>query len=200
MSDPALLLFDLGGVLIENACLVRLVDLIPGPGADDIRNRWLASPSVRRFEMGRVAPGEFAEAFVAEWGLALSPREFLEEFASWPRGFYPGVSDLLRDLRRRFRIGCLSNSNALHWERFGELLSEFDPALSSHRLEVVKPDPEAFRRALLECDIEPGKVCFFDDSPANVESASGVGMRAFHVDGFEALRRVVEREGWMARR
>ena len=196
MKGPSLLLFDLGGVLIENSGFERLNVLLPEPiRIDALKKRWLASSLVRRFELGHIPADEFAERFVADWEFSCSPEEFLEEFVSWPKGFYPGAQKLLADLRQVHRVGCLSNSNVLHWEKFGGLEGHFDVALSSHVLGVIKPDQECFERALHVCGVEANEVLFFDDSIANVLGARRLGIRAWHVNGVEELKLALRKEG-----
>jgi len=195
MNKPALLLFDLGGVLIENATCERLNCLLPQPLDDAIvKERWLHSSAIRRFERGDISPQDFAESFIAEWEIRLTVDAFLQEFISWPKGFYPEARETLRVLRQSYRVCCLSNSNVLHWERFGGFTEDFDIALSSHLLGVIKPDQEAFTRALREFDIGPEEVCFFDDILTNIQAAQSIGMRAFHVEGFKALQCVLQEQ------
>lgn len=199
MPLSSVLLFDLGGVLIENATFESLDRLLPQHlHASVLKQRWLASPSVRRFELGTIPPDEFAASFIAEWELSLTPQTFLHEFTSWPRGFYPGARETLRFLRQRYRIGCLSNCNVLHWEKFGGFENDFDFALSSHIVGAIKPDDEAFMQAIEACGVEPTKIYFFDDSAGNVDTASRLGIRSFHVDGFAPLLDTLHSEGLVA--
>jgi glucose-1-phosphatase len=163
-----------------------------------IKERWLFSPSVRRFERGEIASCEFAQSFITEWGLRLTPQAFVKEFASWPREFFPGAREIIRDLRTTYRVGCLSNSNALHWERFGGFEEDFDITLFSHLLGAVKPDCEIFLLALRECGVEPSEVYFFDDCCANVRTAQSLGITAFHVDGFKSLQDVLRIQGLLS--
>lgn len=80
MNTPALLLFDLGGVLVENRTFQRLKCLAPeAVDSDTLKDRWLHSPTVRRFELGQSTAAEFAAAFIAEWGLSISADAFLVE-------------------------------------------------------------------------------------------------------------------------
>ena len=196
MGRPSLLLFDLGGVLVESSVFEQLTRLLPQPASPmEIKERWLRSPSVRRFESGEISSDAFAESFIAEWGLGCSHEDFLEAFASWPRGFFPGVKEAILDWRKSYKVACLSNSNPLHWKRFDNLDDIFDVALFSHLLGAIKPDREIFMRALQECGVTPSEVYFFDDSPVNVRSAQSLGMTAFCVDGFESVRNVLRTEG-----
>ena len=159
-----MILFDLGGVLVENTVFEAL-DVLLGRAVEPagLRARWLASPSVRALERGDIDCAEFGARFVQEWGLALAPGAFLERFAGWPRGACPGAEDLVADLRERGPVGCLSNSNALHWERLAPILGWFDHAVSSHQLGVVKPDAAAFLAALERVGAQPRETLFFDD-------------------------------------
>jgi putative hydrolase of the HAD superfamily len=198
MRFPSLLLFDLGGVLIESSVFEHLNRLLPKPlESSALKERWLHSPAVQQFERGGSPADEFADSFIAEWGLRLTPRTFLKEFAAWPRQFFPGARKTIRYLRANYRVGCLSNSNPLHWQRFGEFEDDFDITLFSHLLGAIKPDPEIFVLALSKCDVEPSEVYFFDDCSANVHSAQNLGIMAFHVDGFESLQNVLNVQGLM---
>jgi putative hydrolase of the HAD superfamily len=156
-----------------------------------LREKWLSSPAVRKFELGRSSPEEFAQTLIAEWRLTCEFQTFLAEFALWPKGFFPGVTDVLAKLRQRYKVACLSNSNALHWTQMTNALDHFHISLSSHVLGVIKPDADCFHRALQECGVSAADVAFFDDSLANVDSARGLGIQAFHVDGFDQVQKAL---------
>lgn len=99
---------------------------------------------MRAFELGRSEPLDFATSFVADWNLSLSPAQFLAQFATWPRDFWPASLELLAELRERHLVACLSNCNVVHWQRFGGFAEQFDAAFSSHLLGLIKPDREVF--------------------------------------------------------
>lgn len=196
MSAGPLILFDLGGVLLENATFDRLSSLLQEPtNLKTIKARWLESPAVRSFELGEISAIDFASAFIGEWGIRLTPSAFLREFESWPSGLYPPAPETLRTLRRSYRVGCLSNSNEVHWRKFNGFSEHFDIALSSHLLGAIKPDDEAYLRALQKCDAAPASTWFFDDQLVNVETARRLGIRAYHVEGMTELQRVLRSEG-----
>ncbi len=193
---PPLVLFDLGGVLVENLGFERLAAWLPEPVTmDALKERWLRSPAVRAFELGSIAPRDFAEAFLAEWALPGPAADFLATFEAWLTGFFPGATDLLADLRRRHRVACLSNSNVLHWARFDGFRGHFDVALSSHLLGEVKPDAACFARALVACDAAARDVVFLDDSWSNVVAARTLGLRAHHVTGLDEVRAALVQDG-----
>ena len=194
---PDVLLFDLGGVLVENVGFERLNALLASPlPLEEVKARWLSSPAVRSFEAGSCSPEVFARDVVAEWRIALGPDSFLEAFTSWPKGLYAGAGELLASLRDRYVLACLSNSNEVHWRRFDGFRQHFHISLSSHLLGAVKPDRECFRLALHACNATAGQVAFFDDSLANVLAAQALGIASVHVDGFAALQRSLAAKGW----
>ena len=192
LRSASVLLFDLGGVLIDNVTFEALPALLPAPMARTaMQKRWLNSPAVQRFERGEIEPGEFAERFVNEWALGISPAEFLEAFAAWPRGMYPGAAETLGRLRRRHTIALLSNCNVVHWARMQPVLAHADHAFSSHECGLVKPDPAIFHHVVATLGCAAQDVTFFDDSAANVSAARELGMQARHTVGFDALKQAV---------
>lgn len=185
---PKVLLFDLGGVLVENTMFTDLPKLL-SERIDEatLRTRWLASPAVQRFERGQTEPGRFAEDLIAEWKIGLGPDEMLAAFAGWVMGPFPGALDLLARLRGRATVALLTNCNAVHWDRLGEIRDRADHVFSSHHLGLVKPDPRIFARVVAELGCPAGEIGFFDDSIQNVDAARKAGMRGWHTVGFEAL-------------
>jgi putative hydrolase of the HAD superfamily len=185
-------LFDLGGVLLEFTGPSELGRMLREPLSEaEIRARWLVCPHLRAFEIGALAPAEFASQFMAAWGVRVPQDQFLRAFESWNARLYPGAAELLSELRPRFRLAALSNSNELHWRRNERVLripELFERALSSHELRSHKPDLRIYTRALEELRVSPNAVAFFDDNLPNVEAAAWLGMAAHHVQGVAETR------------
>jgi putative hydrolase of the HAD superfamily len=196
IGRPSILLFDLGGVLVENTGFDELRRLRPGALSNaDVRARWLASPSLRAFERGQISAGLFAEQFVKEWQLRIPPAAFLVEFERWPKGLFPGAEGLLHRLQSQYRVACLTNTNELHWSRRRELGLLFDHVFLSHELGLVKPDAEIFEYVIQHLEVEPHRIAFFDDSLQNVEVAARIGIQAHHVVGLCELGTALSRLG-----
>ena len=196
MKPPPVLLFDLGGVLVDVAAFDAL-RLMVGEALDDdkLRDRWLRSPAVRSFELGRISPAAFATQFLDEWHVPLTPEAFLLDFGSWVRQPYPGAEELLARLRDRHHVGCLSNCNEVHWAKMAPLLGCFDSVFASHLLGKIKPDAGIFSAVMGELQVGPEEIRFFDDSRENVEAARRLGIPAFLVRGFDDLCRCLGNEG-----
>jgi putative hydrolase of the HAD superfamily len=195
MHAGKVILFDLGGVLIENNGRAALTAMLARPlPASEMWRKWLDSPTVRQFERGRISSDEFAASFVREWDIDLEPAVFISEFATWPVGLYEGAEALLLGLKGTHHLACLSNTNAIHWQRFPQLHALFDSCFLSHEMGHVKPDREAFEYTVENLGVRPGEVYFFDDLLPNVAAAREVGMNAFQVDDFAAIAPILRKE------
>jgi HAD superfamily hydrolase (TIGR01509 family) len=193
MALPQLLLFDLGGVLVDYDPIGPLMELLPHRNDHrDIVRRWGNRRELRQLETGQCAPREFAAAVVAEFDLQLSPEKFLENFALWDRGPVPGATELLRSLRGKIRLACLSNNNSVHWGRLCEAFGvdqEFDATYLSHEIGIMKPDPRAYEHVLARERVTPQETVFIDDNADNVAAARVLGIDAYRCVGFEAVQR-----------
>jgi glucose-1-phosphatase len=156
----------------------------------ELLKRWALCPHTTAYEAGSISAEQWAERFIRDWEVSLAPAEFLTEFTMWCRGFFPGAVELLEELRGRYRLGALSNSNALHWKRNEDIgiLREFDLAVASHEVGVCKPEPAIFHALLERARVSPDAVVFFDDLEANVAGARACGIRAFRVEAIDGVR------------
>jgi putative hydrolase of the HAD superfamily len=193
---PSVVLFDLGGVLVELDATEMAA--LAGLDREAFARRWLRCPWVRDYERGRIPTEAFAQGIAAAWPFRDGPSGFLEAFARWPQGLFPGTETLVADLRRRVRVACLSNTNPLHWARQGPewgLDRLADARFLSFEIGHVKPDEAAFRHVLDALAVPPGEVLFHDDSPPNVAAARALGIDAETVRGLPEAATALRRRG-----
>lgn len=191
-------LFDLGGVLIELGGVDHFGRLIGEDDEAEIWRVWLSSTWVRRYERGLCSREDFASGMREEHELVLEEREFLELFLSWPRGLFPGAEELVDSLAPGVGTACLSNTNELHWneQRDASVLHRlFETRFLSHELGLVKPDREIFERVLAELGLAGSEVLFLDDNQINVDGALEVGLDAQVVKGVAAVQALLSRRG-----
>ena len=189
------ILLDLGGVLVEATGRTALARLLPHLTDEQILARWHQSRAVELFERGKLQEEAFAKAFVKEWGLEIPEAGFIDHFASWVAGFFEGATGLIPALRRRYHVGCLSNTNAIHWARLAGVSTLFDSCFPSHLTGFMKPDRKAYEYALRELRVPAQEVYFFDDLLPNVAAAREIGINALCVNGFQNLLEVLKAEG-----
>ena len=194
------MLFDFGGVLVEFAGPKELGQHLNWPSTPEvILKRWTECPHTDEFERGMLSPAQWAERFIRDWDVNLTPVQFLPKFTTWSRRVLPGARELLEQLRPRYRLAALSNSNELHWERNTtelRIIELFEFAISSHQVGLCKPHPDIYKAAIDRANVSsPDAIVFFDDLAANVEAAKSAGMRAHQVRGVDDLRARLMSEG-----
>lgn len=191
-----IVLFDLGGVLIELSSVQSMGRFFGELPEDEVWGRWLACPWVRRFERGHCSAHDFAHGMVDSWSMSTSPEVFLDAFLHWPRGLMPGARELARATRSRLPIGCLSNTNVLHAGRHASeeaVYDLFDHRFLSHEIGLVKPDREIFDHVLAELGLPAANVLFLDDNQINVDGARAAGLRAERTRGLADVRAALAR-------
>ena len=188
--------FDMGGVLVELGPLTEILGDDPLP-VDRFWSRWLASPTVRDYEMGGCSVEEFGDRLVAELGLSFSGTELIERFAAWPKGLFDGAVEMIDDLRAEPSppvIAVLSNTNGLHWEGQTDAATVsglFDRRYLSFQLGLAKPDTDIFEHVIADLDMEPAHIVFLDDNQPNVDAARSVGIDAHLTRGVPEARAVL---------
>jgi len=190
-----LVLFDVGGVLVELSGLAVLLSWLGHRlTAEEVRTLWLGSPIVRSFETGKMEPEAFADQMIADLRLQISNEEFLRElYTRIPRTF-PEAVELVRRVPRSYVRATLCNTNALQWQALmgrHDLVGAFDHHFASHLTGKIKPDEEAFQHVLATLECEGSETLFLDDSQLNVTAAKKVGMIAYQVEGLEEAERAL---------
>jgi putative hydrolase of the HAD superfamily len=186
-----LVLFDLGGVLIEPGGVAPLRALSGIESDEAVWERWLSCRWVRRFEAGRCTADAFAAGVVADWELDVAPEAFLQEFSRWPLPPFDGALELVDAVQATVPAGFLSNMNALQWTANYEdlpLTRAFAFRFLSYELGLVKPDAAIYEAVAARLPVPRRQVLFLDDNVVNVEAAETAGFVARHVRGIDAAR------------
>ena len=195
------ILFDLGGVLIELAGVEKMLEWSPKIGTtEELWRRWLHSDAVRRFETGKIGRDAFAAALIGEFEVPVGPDEFLAAFTWWPRAMLPGAFELLGELRDRYRLASVSNTNEIHWERFANVWSldaAFHRNFPSHHVGQLKPDAAYFEHVLDAMGARAARTLFIDDNAINVAAAARLGIVARQVTGVDGARRALRELGML---
>lgn len=107
--------------------------------------------------------------------------EYIESIR--PEEIFPGVSELIRNIRKRkIKVGLASSSK--NAPRVIELLgigNDFDTVIDGTMIIHSKPDPEIFLLAAHRLGIDPAHCLVFEDAEAGVEAALAAGMKCVGV-------------------
>jgi glucose-1-phosphatase len=198
-ADIQVVLFDVGGVLVELSGVATLLDWLDHRmTAQELWQLWLHSPSVRAFETGRIDASQFAAGLLAELRLEIDAGHFLQSFTYWPSALYPGALEMIGRIPPRYRRALLSNSNVLHWRRVLDemgLGALFEHQFASHLTGKIKPDAEAFEHVLESLGCRASQVLFLDDNALNVQAARKLGIRAQQVRGVREAQQSLQQAG-----
>jgi beta-phosphoglucomutase len=103
--------------------------------------------------------------------------EYIESIR--PEEIYPGVLDLIHNLRKKkIKVGLASSSR--NSPRVIELLGiakDFDTLIDGTMIIHTKPDPEIFLLAAHRLGVDPAHCVVFEDAAAGVEAALAAGIK-----------------------
>lgn len=194
------ILFDLGNVLVPFEIDRGYAALSANSGLpmEEVARRIRESGLYQAFESGEFETVEFHDRFSKLLGLKTGPDEFRE---IWNSIFLPdGLTSeaLVMDLKKRYRLVLLSNTNDLHYGWLSErypVLRHFDAYTLSYAVGAMKPSPRIYEAAVRNAQCEPGECFFTDDVMAYVEGARAFGIDAEQFVGEETLRRHLRERG-----
>ncbi|MGC0151138.1 HAD family hydrolase [Chromobacterium vaccinii] len=200
-GKPSVLVFDLGGVLVDWNGIDPLIRLSGGALQREAARRfWMENPAVERLDLGQCTPLEFSATMVDALQLDITPQQMRQQLSDWLAGAYPGAAELLESLSRHFPLAALSNNNALHWDKiereFG-LLRHFGHAFASHLLHLRKPDAAIYAHVERTLGLAGEQIAFFDDNIECVSAARERGWQAFHTVGLAQVRAALDAQGWL---
>ncbi len=185
-------MFDLGGVImdIERMRCVRAFEELGLKNADSLLGDYEQQGPFAALESGQIGAYEFRRRMRALIGREVSDSEIDAAFVRFLIGIPVYRLAQLRQLRERYGIYLLSNTNPIMWNSFiaesfrqegKEREDYFDGMVTSFEAKVMKPSPEIFEYARRKFNILPEETMFLDDSKANCEAAVSLGWRALHV-------------------
>jgi putative hydrolase of the HAD superfamily len=179
LSRLRAVLLDLDGTLVDRDSahlryLERIVAARPEAVPEGSSVRETVQALVYADDRGRKSRDEFARIAVSRLpGLGWTPEEFLRDYFENIGGLVvrrDWVLDLVRSLRRSYRIAVVSNGGSRNQRRKLEsagLESSFDAVLISDEVGAAKPDPEIFELALRELTVEPSHAMHVGDDEVN---------------------------------
>ena len=188
------ILLDLGGVLID-VDYHRTADAFNALGFDGfeaIYSKAQQDHLFDGFEIGALSPADFRQRIRALHGNGITDEQ-VDHCWNAMLGRIPQERiDLVRQLKERYRVLLLSNTNAIHVPAFERIIAEdngiadfkalFHGAYYSCEVGLRKPDAEAFHHVLSRHGADPARALFIDDSLHHVVGAREAGLQAEHLD------------------
>lgn len=184
-----LLLFDLGGVVVDWSGIVELAAL-SGQSVDAAAAQFASSPIATGYERGEVDDNTFTAHMIESFNLPYSPAQFKLQWRMWVGEPFDDVIPTIKALGTRFTTACLSNTNAMHWDHLAgyvDVDTLFHHSFASHQIGAIKPEPRAFDIVCERTGFAAKDIVFFDDSQINIDAARAYGITAHKVDSDKGL-------------
>ena len=177
------ILFDLGKVIVDfdfQSMLRQLCHSCSKP-AEEFEKVFVDPEWALRYERGLVTTREFHEHLCSSGGLEMELSEFCRIWSSIFAEELLISEKLLRELKQRYPLILVSNTNEAHAEHIRQnysVLDYFDEKIFSFEVGCMKPDRRIYEYAI-EASGKPAEALFFtDDRPENIEGARQLGIRA----------------------
>lgn len=194
MSNFKNIIFDFGGVIIRIdynriAAQFRTYGIAD---FDSVYSQLHQTTLFDDFEKGMITPGQFRDSLRKIAGLDLLDEQIDTAWNAILINLPEENIGVLRELKKRYRIFLLSNTNAIHEKAFTEMILRdygrpvlgevFEKIYLSHHLHMRKPDAEIFRHVLKENDLIAEETLFVDDSMQHIEGAKKAGLQTLFIE------------------
>jgi putative hydrolase of the HAD superfamily len=191
-NNYSVIVFDLGNVLIPfdyDIVVKRFNDIEEGLGDKFVKLYSENYEIHKRFERWEISTDEFLKIMM-EW---LEYKVTLEEFYDiYSKIFSLNIDtvNLLPELKKRYKLVLLSNTNYIH-QKYGyehyEFLKHFDKLILSHEAGAVKPEEKIYKAVENFTASAPQEHLFIDDVEEYVEGAKKMGWDAVQFSGYQKL-------------
>lgn len=188
------ILLDLGGVLIDVDYdrTAREFAALGFPEFDRLYSKAKQDHLFDGFETGHLSPAQFRDGVRQVVSATLDDATIDRCWNAMLGSIPPERMQLVDDLRSRYQVLLLSNTNAIHVPAFTEIIRQengiadfkgcFHGAYYSCEIGLRKPHAESFLHVLRLHGADPARTLFVDDSMQHVVGARDAGLHAEHLE------------------
>mgnify|MGYP001056638191 CR=1 FL=1 len=193
MSRHKAIIFDCGGVVFtcsfDNA--LNYWAMVSGKDTNEIKSKFDFDETFKKFERGEISSTAFRKHALSKLRLKISNEKFDKGWNSIYLDLVPGIKQLLQELKQKYRLVALTNTNEIHAKKwrimYASILNYFEKVFSSHEIHARKPEQKAYNTVLNYLRLEPNEVIFLDDNPECVQAASKMNITSIHVTSFRQM-------------
>lgn len=184
------IIFDLGGVLYD-LDRQRCIDALVRIGVTDAANYltdYKQAGVFRQIEEGEIDNETFYNEIRKIANRPVSNEEIKNAWNAFLVEIPTYKLQLLANLKAKFQIFMLSNTNAIHFEeaipheftQLGATINDyFDRLYLSYEMGTSKPHHKIFEMLLADSGIVASEALFIDDSPENIRVANELGFKTY---------------------
>ncbi len=188
------IILDFGGVIID-VDYHRAAESFRKLGASGFENLYSKKEQAvffDDFEKGRITDEQFRDEIRKYLPEGITDEQIDEAWNSMVDSIPQARMDFIHELKRKYHLFLLSNTNSIHARDFtvklnnqfgaGCLETIFEKIYLSFQIGMRKPDAEIFNKVMSENKLSYAETVFIDDSIQHVEGASRAGLNALHLD------------------
>jgi putative hydrolase of the HAD superfamily len=142
------------------------------------------------FEKGKISAQNFRNEIRKQYSRPLSDEEIDFAWNALLGELNPERFSFLTELKDRYKIFLLSNTNTIHHAAFTRALNHtfgkgnfeglFEKTYYSFHTKFRKPEKQIYELVIKENFLRPAECVFIDDNLANAKAAQDAGMNAIH--------------------
>jgi glucose-1-phosphatase len=194
MTDKkySVIVFDLGMVLISydyNIALERLEKIEKGLGVNYLNHYKANYETHRQYERGDISEEAFLNKTMMVFNGKLD-KETFKRIYSEIFALNKDVAALLPELKKKYKLILLSNTNTIHreygWKNY-DFLKYFDEMILSYEVKAVKPEEKIYKAVEDVSGKPPEEHIFIDDIKEYAEGALKCGWDGIQFVSYEIL-------------
>lgn len=197
------IIFDLGGVLlnIDYSKTVQAFGKLGLINPKQAFTKEVQAELFRDLECGRISNSDFLSILNRHIPNA-NTAQIKDAWNALLLDFPASRFDFLKHLAKDYSLFLLSNTNAIHLEKFKTIIEEsvgwnnfnhlFQGIGYSHELKARKPDADIFQKMITKYHLNPTETLFIDDTEMHVLTARSLGIDAIHLKNNQEISEVLK--------
>jgi len=212
MKDIKVLLFDLGGVVIDidPSITINALKSMSKKSSEDFNaldyKYYKEESSLLNFffeyEKGNINDDKFRDGIrkFANFDLSNDKIDHIWNYVIVK--INKDLLDVVLSLKNRYKIMILSNTNFIHKVYYDKLVVDiygknlkqlFDKVFYSYEIRSRKPELEIYQKVIDESSYSGKEILFFDDMKKNLEIPEIIGMKTYHVEDITLTKKFLKK-------
>ena len=191
------IIFDLGNTIVKVDKTRQIAAFAEdcGKSLPYLNKYFKKHPLEKKLERGSITSQDFYERCKKDLNLKMDFENFRK---IWCDMFEldKDVEALIMNLKEKFRLVLLSNTNEMHFEYIRNtypIVNVFDEQVLSYKEGCRKPNPLIFIKAVKKANTAPFNCLYFDDIIEFVFIARVLGIKSYQYENFGKLKDDIRR-------
>ena len=193
MTQIKNIIFDLGGIFIDidyNATREAFIK-IGIVNIDELYQQDYVSILFEDLEIGAISENDFYDGLRKICKLPLTNQQIKAAWNKMLGNFWIDRLQFAEQLKEKFQVFLLSNTNSIHYKAFQKIFSHqyptdnienyFHQTYYSHEIGLRKPNTGSYLKIIQDQNLNITETLFIDDTLKNIEGAKLLGLTTLHL-------------------